>query len=90
MRPTFHHDLATARVAGLHHHAARERTAPAAIRARRAQTPHRPLPCPVTPSPASPAGRSRWPAATAYHRHDDHAAKPSASPGRRPAAGPAA
>jgi hypothetical protein len=30
MRPAFHHDLATARVADLHHHAARERTAKAA------------------------------------------------------------
>jgi hypothetical protein len=41
MRPTFHHDLATARVADLHHQAARERTAKAAIRARRAQPHHR-------------------------------------------------
>ena len=43
MRPTFHHDLAKARVADLHHHAARERTAKAA---RRAQTRHRTRPGP--------------------------------------------
>ena len=41
MRPAFHHDLATARVADLRHHAARERIAQAAIRARRAQPDHR-------------------------------------------------
>ena len=40
MQPTFHHELATARVADLHHHAARKRTAKAAIQGRRAQ-PHR-------------------------------------------------
>jgi hypothetical protein len=34
MRPAFHHELAAARVADLHHHAARERTAKAARRAR--------------------------------------------------------
>lgn len=39
MRPAFHHELATARVADLHHQAARERTAKAAIRGRRPQ-PH--------------------------------------------------
>jgi len=39
MRPAFHHDLATARVADLHHQAARERAAKAAIRGRRPQ-PH--------------------------------------------------
>jgi hypothetical protein len=37
MRPTFHRDLATARVADLHHHAAREQTAKAAIGGRRRQ-----------------------------------------------------
>jgi len=37
MRPTFHHELATARVADLHQHAARERTAKAAIQGRRAR-----------------------------------------------------
>jgi hypothetical protein len=36
MRPAFHHDLATARVADLHHHAARQRAAKAASSARRA------------------------------------------------------
>jgi hypothetical protein len=41
MRPAFHHDLATARVADLHHHAARERTAKAAGRAGRPQARHR-------------------------------------------------
>lgn len=39
MHPTFCHDLATARIADLHHDAARERTAKAAAQARRAQ-PH--------------------------------------------------
>ena len=38
MQPTFHHELATARVADLHSHAARERMAKAA---RRAQKHHR-------------------------------------------------
>jgi hypothetical protein len=37
MYPTFHHDLATTRVADLDRHAARERTATAASRARSAQ-----------------------------------------------------
>ena len=37
MYHTFHHDLATTRVADLDRHAARERTATAASRARRAQ-----------------------------------------------------
>ena len=41
MRPTFHDELATARVADLHQHATRERTAKAAIRGRRAGTHHR-------------------------------------------------
>ena len=41
MRPTFHHELATARVADLHQHASREQTAKAAIHARRAQPQHR-------------------------------------------------
>ena len=41
MRPAFDHDLATARVADLRHHAARQRMAQAAIRARRAQPDHR-------------------------------------------------
>jgi hypothetical protein len=41
MRPAFHHDLATARIADLHHHAARERMAQGAIRGRRAQPHHR-------------------------------------------------
>jgi hypothetical protein len=41
MRPAFHHDLATARIADLHHHAARERAAQAAIHGRRAQPDHR-------------------------------------------------
>jgi len=41
MRPAFHHDLATARVADLHHHAAMERTANAARRADRPQARHR-------------------------------------------------
>ena len=39
MRPAFHHELATARAADLHHQAARERAAKAAIRGRRPQ-PH--------------------------------------------------
>jgi hypothetical protein len=39
MRPAFHHELAAARVADLHHQAARERAAKAAIRDRRPQ-PH--------------------------------------------------
>jgi hypothetical protein len=41
MRPAFHHDLATARVADLHHHAAMERTVKAARRARRPQARYR-------------------------------------------------
>jgi hypothetical protein len=41
MRPAFHHELATARVADLHHQAARERTAKAAIRDRRPPARHR-------------------------------------------------
>jgi hypothetical protein len=41
MRPAFHHDLATARVADRHHHAAREQMAKAAIRARRTHPHHR-------------------------------------------------
>jgi hypothetical protein len=41
MRPAFHHELATARVADLHHHAATERTAKAARRGRRPQARHR-------------------------------------------------
>jgi hypothetical protein len=41
MHSTFHHQLANARVADLHHHAARERTAKAAIRARHAAQPRR-------------------------------------------------
>ncbi len=41
MRPAFHHDLATARVADLHHHAAMERTAKAARRAGRPPARHR-------------------------------------------------
>jgi hypothetical protein len=40
MRPAFHHDLAMARVADLHHHAAMKRTANAA-RAGRPQARHR-------------------------------------------------
>ena len=40
MHPTFHHDVATARIADLHHDAARERAARAAVRARGSQ-PHR-------------------------------------------------
>jgi hypothetical protein len=47
MRPAFHHDLATARVADLHHHAARERTAKAASRAGRAHQQHRTVPAPA-------------------------------------------
>jgi hypothetical protein len=35
MRPAFHHELAAARVADLHHQAARERAAKAAIGGRR-------------------------------------------------------
>ena len=41
MRPAFHHEIATARVADLHQYAARERTAQAASRARRPQPRHR-------------------------------------------------
>ena len=41
MRPAFHRDLATARVADLHHYAAMERTAKAARRAGRPQARHR-------------------------------------------------
>jgi hypothetical protein len=41
MRPPFHHELAMARIADLHHHAARERTVKAASRARRPQAHHR-------------------------------------------------
>jgi hypothetical protein len=41
MRPAFHHDLATARVTDLYHHAAIERTAKAACRAGRPQARHR-------------------------------------------------
>jgi hypothetical protein len=41
MYRTFHHELATARVADLHQHAARERTAKAAIQGRRARAHHR-------------------------------------------------
>jgi len=40
MRPAFH-ELAAARVADLHQHAARERTATAAIQGRRARTHYR-------------------------------------------------
>jgi hypothetical protein len=47
MRPAFHHELAAARVAGLHHHAARERTARAARRAGRARQQHRTGPAPA-------------------------------------------
>jgi hypothetical protein len=46
MHPTFHHDMATARIADLHHQAARERAAKAAVRARRAQPHHRTPPAP--------------------------------------------
>ena len=90
MRPTFHHEMATARVADLHHYAARERTAKAAIRARRAQPRPAPGSCPVIPSPASRAGRSHWPAAAARRRHGDHPASPrrpqAVDPGQAPAA----
>ena len=41
MRPAFHHDLANARIADLRRHAAQQRTAKAAIRARRAHRQHR-------------------------------------------------
>jgi hypothetical protein len=41
MHPIFHDELAAARVADLHQHAARERTAKAAIQRRRARTHHR-------------------------------------------------
>jgi hypothetical protein len=37
MHPTFYRDVATARIAGLQHDAARERAAKAAVRARRSQ-----------------------------------------------------
>ena len=40
MHPAFHHDMATAWIADLHHDAARERTAKATVRARGSQ-PHR-------------------------------------------------
>jgi hypothetical protein len=52
MRPAFHHDLATARVADLHHHAARERAAKAAIRGAARTHASAPVPDLVTPSPA--------------------------------------
>ena len=35
MHPTAHHEMATARIADLHHDAARERAAKSAVRARR-------------------------------------------------------
>ena len=41
MRPAFHHELATARVADLHHQATRERAAMAAITDRRPPARHR-------------------------------------------------
>ena len=41
MHPAFHHDLAMARVADLHHYAALERTARAARRAGRPRACHR-------------------------------------------------
>lgn len=41
MHPTFHDELAAARVADLHQRAARERTAKAASQGRRAQRHHR-------------------------------------------------
>ena len=52
MRPAFHHDLAMARVADLHHHAARERAAKAAIRGAVRNHASAPVPYLVTPSPA--------------------------------------
>jgi hypothetical protein len=44
MHSTFHHAMAVARIADLHYHAARERTAKAAVRAHRAQPRHRTRP----------------------------------------------
>jgi hypothetical protein len=46
MHPTLHHEMATARIADLHHQAARQRAAKAAVRARRAQPHHRTPPAP--------------------------------------------
>jgi hypothetical protein len=60
MRPAFHRDLATARVAGLHHHAARERVAQAAVRNHTTAY----LSHPVGLSPFW-SWYSRWPTATA-------------------------
>jgi hypothetical protein len=44
MHPTVYHEMATARIADLHHDATRERAAQAAVRARRAQPHHRTRP----------------------------------------------
>jgi hypothetical protein len=46
MHPTAYHEMATARIADLHHDAARERAAKLAVRARRAQPHHRTRPAP--------------------------------------------
>ena len=46
MHPTFHHDVATARIADLHHDAARERVAKTAVRARGSQRHRRTRPGP--------------------------------------------
>jgi hypothetical protein len=46
MHPTVYHEMATARIADLHHDATWERAAKAAVRARRAQPHHRTRPVP--------------------------------------------
>ena len=46
MHSTVYHEMAAARIADLHHDAARERAAKAAVRARRAQRHHRTRPMP--------------------------------------------
>jgi hypothetical protein len=47
VNPTIHHELMKTRIADLHRHAARDRMARAAARARRARTPNGSLPAPA-------------------------------------------